>query len=141
MIDFNPFSTNVPLLYTLKTSENRMFSDIFRRYRSGTLVGKGLKAHSQVWDNLLQLRSLSKMMKNTFYFTSKTLFGLKLFLSRLFSYVVKCLDLKDKVNLKIYGFTTCKTNNCNTHIAHYFKKYRQSDNQIWSFNKINVFFL
>ena len=34
---FNPFSTNVPLLYPLKTSENWKFSDIFRRYRSGTL--------------------------------------------------------------------------------------------------------
>ena len=33
-----PFSTNVPLLYPLKTSENRKFSDIFRGYRSRTLV-------------------------------------------------------------------------------------------------------
>ena len=37
-----PFSTNVPLLYTLKTSENRRASDVFRRYRSGTLVKNGL---------------------------------------------------------------------------------------------------
>ena len=34
----NPFSTNVPLLYPLKTSENLSFSDVFRRYRSGALV-------------------------------------------------------------------------------------------------------
>ena len=34
----NPFSTNVPLLHSLKTSENRRCSDIFRGYRSGTLV-------------------------------------------------------------------------------------------------------
>ena len=37
----NPFSTNVPLLYPLKTSENRKFS-VFRGYRSGTLVENGL---------------------------------------------------------------------------------------------------
>ena len=35
----NPFSTKVPLLYPLKTSENRRFSDVFRGYRSGSLVG------------------------------------------------------------------------------------------------------
>ena len=39
---FNPFSTNVPLLYSLKTSENRRLSDVFRGYRSGTLVENGL---------------------------------------------------------------------------------------------------
>ena len=31
----NPFSTNVPLLYSLKPSENLEFSDVFRGYRSG----------------------------------------------------------------------------------------------------------
>ena len=35
---FHPFSTNALLLYPLKTSENRGFSDVFRVYRSGTLV-------------------------------------------------------------------------------------------------------
>ena len=40
---FNPFSTSVPYLYPLKTLENRRFSDIFRGYRSGTLVENGLK--------------------------------------------------------------------------------------------------
>ena len=40
---FNPFSTNVPLLYPLKTSENLRFSDVFRGYRSGTLVENELK--------------------------------------------------------------------------------------------------
>ena len=34
----NPFSANISLLYSLKTSENLRLSDIFRRYRSGTLV-------------------------------------------------------------------------------------------------------
>ena len=38
----NPFSTNVPLLYPLKTSENLRFSDVFRGYRSRALVENGL---------------------------------------------------------------------------------------------------
>ena len=38
----NPFSTSAPLLHPLKTSENRRFSDVFRGYRSGTLVENGL---------------------------------------------------------------------------------------------------
>ena len=39
---FNPFSTSVPLPYSLKT-ETRRFSDVSRVYRSGALVGNGLK--------------------------------------------------------------------------------------------------
>ena len=39
---FNPFSTNAPLLYPLKTSKNHRFSEVFRGYRSGTLVENGL---------------------------------------------------------------------------------------------------
>ena len=34
----NPFSTNVPLLCPLKTSENLSFSDVFKEYRCGALV-------------------------------------------------------------------------------------------------------
>ena len=34
----NPFSTSVGLLYPLKTSKNLRSSDVFRGYRSGTLV-------------------------------------------------------------------------------------------------------
>ena len=41
IINLNPFSTNVPLLYSLKTSENLRFSDVFRGYRSGKLVENG----------------------------------------------------------------------------------------------------
>ena len=37
-----PFSTIVPLLYLLKTSENRRFFDVFKGYRSGTLFENGL---------------------------------------------------------------------------------------------------
>ena len=33
-----PFSANVPLLYPLKTSENQRFADVFKEYRSKTLI-------------------------------------------------------------------------------------------------------
>ena len=39
---FNPFSTNVQLLYPLKISEDLRFSDIFREFRSGVLAENGL---------------------------------------------------------------------------------------------------
>ena len=39
----SPFSTNVPLLYPLKTPENWRFSNVFREYRGGILVEKGLR--------------------------------------------------------------------------------------------------
>ena len=44
---FNTFSTNVPSLYPLKTSENRRFSDVFRGYRIGTLVENGVMCQSE----------------------------------------------------------------------------------------------
>ena len=44
MLQFpNPFSTNVPLLYPLKT-ENWRFSDVFSGYRSGKSVENGLRS-------------------------------------------------------------------------------------------------
>ena len=61
------------------------------------------------------------MMKNVFYFILKALFVLKIFkfLSSLFGHVEKRLDQNDKGNFKIYGATSCETNNCN---KQYFKK-------------------
>ena len=44
----NSFSTNVPLLYRLKTSENLRFSDVFRGYRSGLLVKNGLSKFNEL---------------------------------------------------------------------------------------------
>ena len=43
----NPFSTNGPLLYPLKTSENYLF----RKYRSGTLVENGLSIIKNIYAN------------------------------------------------------------------------------------------
>ena len=33
-------------------------------------------------------------------------------------------------------FTNCNTNNYNEHVAKYLKKWRQSDNEIWSVNRV-----
>ena len=38
----NSFSTNISLLYSLETSENRSFFYVFRGYKSGILVENGL---------------------------------------------------------------------------------------------------
>ena len=77
------------------------------------------------------------MMKNALYFTSKALFVLTIFkfLSRLFGHVAKRLDKKDKVKFKFFDVTAWLVNNRNTVIAHYLKQ-RQSDNEIWSVNKM-----
>ena len=53
------------------------------------------------------------MMKNTFYFTSKALFVLKIFkfLYWLFGHVAKRPDHKDQVNVKFYDVTAWLTKN------------------------------
>ena len=58
-----------------------------------------MQAH---FGQFLATENLLKMMKNSFYFTLKAIFGLKVFQrwSLLFG-----LDLKDKFNLKIYDVT------------------------------------
>ena len=65
-----------------------------------------------------------KMMKNSFCFTLKALFVLKIFkyVSCLFGHLAKRLNKKDKVSFKFCGVTAWLTNNCNTHIAQYLKK-------------------
>ena len=42
--NINPFSTNAPFLFPLKTLEKRRFSSVFRGYRSGTLVENALNS-------------------------------------------------------------------------------------------------
>ena len=71
----------------------------------------------------LSTKSPLKTIKNVFYFISKALFVLEIFKlsSWLFGHVAKRLDKKDKVNFRFYGITAWLTNNCNTHIAQYFK--------------------
>ena len=79
-----------------------------------------------------------KTRKNALYFILKAFFVLKIFkfLSWLFGHVEKPLDWEDEVNFEIYDVTTWLTNNCNTYIAQYLKKLRQSDNEIWSVNNM-----
>ena len=64
--------------------------------------------------------NLLKMMKNAFYFASKALFVLKIF--HALSWLVGHADYKERVNFKIYDFTTWLRSNCNTHIDQYLKK-------------------
>ena len=68
----------------------------------------------------------------------KSFFVLEIFIffCCLFGYVEKRLDKKVKLNSKIYDISDWTANNYNTHIAQYLKKQRQSDNQIWSDNRI-----
>ena len=50
---FNPFHANIPFLYFLKTSQNFWFSDVFRKYRNGTLSrGKGFRNETLVQNGL-----------------------------------------------------------------------------------------
>ena len=53
-----------------------------------------------------------------------------------FRHVGKWLDKKAKVYFKIYVVINWEINNYNRHIAQYLKKEKQSDNKIWSVNKI-----
>ena len=53
-----------------------------------------------------------------------------------FGRATKRLGQKDKVNSKIYDVTAWLTNNCNTHIAQYLEKQWQSDNDVWSVNRL-----
>ena len=79
-----------------------------------------------------------KIIKHAFCFLFKTLFVLKIFnfLSLLFCHVEKWLDQKYKINVKTYDVATWERNNFNALISQYLKKYRESDNEICSVNKI-----
>ena len=46
------------------------------------------------------------------------------------------LKMMKNDHLKICNVRTWETNNYNTHIAQYVKKKKQSDNAIWSINRI-----
>ena len=85
-----------------------------------TVVKGALSALSQY----LATESSLKMMKNAFYFTSKTLFFLKIFkfLPWLFGHVTNWLGKKDQASFKFYDVTAWLTNNRDTHIAGYFEK-------------------
>ena len=64
------------------------------------------------------------MMKEGFYFMSKALFVLEIFIFLLspFGYVEKRFDEKARVNFHIYDVTYWTTNICNIYFAQYMKK-------------------
>ena len=78
------------------------------------------------------------MMKNASYFILKALSALKIFKfsPNFFGCEGEKLDEKVRANLKICDAATWLTKNYNTHIGQYVKKYTQSDNEIWSVNRI-----
>ena len=55
----NPFQANVPFLYPIKMLENQRFSDVFRRYRKGTLAWIGLMTQFISLTNILKHFSCS----------------------------------------------------------------------------------
>ena len=59
----NPFHKTAPYLYSLKTSENLWFFDVFRGYRKRIVAQIGL-IRKYVWDILLNLM-LKGWLKNT----------------------------------------------------------------------------
>ena len=61
----NPFLTNVSLLYPLTTSENWRFSDVFRGYRSGTLVETRLTYNGNIKGSKIDPCSTPQLMFGT----------------------------------------------------------------------------
>ena len=51
-------------------------------------------------------------------------------------HVEKRLHKQVKTKFKIHDFTTWEANNYNAHIAQHLKQQRQSNNEIWSVNRI-----
>ena len=78
------------------------------------------------------------MKKNAFYFILKAFFVLKIFTFLSFSLIMyeKRFGEKAKVSFKIYDVTDWMANNHNIHIAICLKNWRQSENEIWSVNRI-----
>ena len=79
-----------------------------------------LKANSQSGPRqFLATGSPSKMMKNNFYFTLKSLFVLKTlkYLCQVFGHIQTRTDLKAKISFKIYDVINWETNNYNIEIT------------------------
>ena len=75
----------------------------------------------------LTIESPLKLITNAFYSMLNALFVLEIiiFLSRLFGYLEKRLDKKAVISFNIYNVTDWTTNNYNTHITQYLKKFEQ----------------
>ena len=64
----NPFLANIPILYPLKTPENRWFSGVFKGYKIGTLATNGLKKPYLINPFLLNIRFWFSLKQKTFRF-------------------------------------------------------------------------
>ena len=60
------------------------------------------------------------------------------YLFRIFGYVEKWLDKKAMGNFKIYDITDWTTNDDNTYIVQYLKKYREPDIEIGHLGECNM---
>ena len=71
-------------------------------------------------------------MKTAFCLTLKALFVLEIFIFSpwIFGYVEKHLDQKAEINFKIYDVVDWTTNNYNTNVAQYLKKWNWPANRI-----------
>ena len=126
----NKASTNVNIKISWMTSNDGL--NFRSTYLQWTFVGSIKNVDILYWfkgalsslRQLLEIESPLKMMKNTFYFTIKALFVIKIFkfLPWLVGHVKKRLDSKYKVNFKIYDVTAWFTHNCNTYIAQHLTK-------------------
>ena len=110
LISYNKFRFNT---ITTPFSEDEKVKQVFQ-----------LKKHPSGLRQFLATEKPLKMVKNSFYFTLKAPFVLKIFrlLSCFFGHVAKRLNKKDKINFKFYEVKVWLTNNRDTHIAQYFKK-------------------
>ena len=90
------------------------------------------------WRCALRSEAISGNSENTFGVILKARFVLKIFRFRpiFFDHAEKRLDYKAKISYKIYDVANWITSNYNTYTVQYLKKWRQSDNEIWSFNRI-----
>ena len=73
-------------------------------------------------ETIFATESLLKMMKSTFYFTTKTLFVLKILSFCLDFLVMQQNCLIRKIRLMSNFMTSQLKNNCNTHIVQYLEK-------------------
>ena len=94
-----------------------------------------LKASSTVWDNFWLLNSFKNDEKCVLFGLKRCFYSWDL---SIFVLIFGHAGKKGKIYFKIYDVTKWITSNYSTHIAKYLKKWRQSDNEIWSVNRIQL---
>ena len=89
------------------------------------------------------MKFASRLMKNVdFILKALSVFEIFKFVSRLFRYVEKQLDVKAEVNFKIYDVTERTTNNYNTCISNILRSKRNQtmkSGHLIEYNMTNIF--